>query len=60
VVNKIQNRLGLVNGWAVSIHHTGNRARIWPPAFIFDKRRRGLVNRRFADADETLPKWFSA
>jgi hypothetical protein len=60
VVNKIQNRLGLVNGRAVSIHHAGHGARIWPSAFIFDERRRALVNRRFADADETLPKWFSA
>jgi hypothetical protein len=60
VVNKIQNRLGLVNGGAVAIHHPANAAWIWPLAFIFDERRIVLVNPEFAAAGETLPKWFSA
>jgi hypothetical protein len=60
VVNKLQNRLGLVNGRAISIHHAGDRTRIWPPAFIFDERRWALVNRWFADAGETHRKCYPA
>jgi hypothetical protein len=45
VVNKIENRLGLVNGKRVLIHHDGYRGADLPVAFIFDECRRTMVNR---------------
>ncbi|WP_162240495.1 hypothetical protein [Bradyrhizobium viridifuturi] len=41
-----ENRIGLVNGSAVSIHHVGNAARFCPVAFILRERRGNMVNRR--------------
>jgi hypothetical protein len=58
VVNKIQNRLGLVNGNRVSIHHAQKRTWIWPVAFILDERRRRMVKRWCAIAGEMLRQWF--
>jgi hypothetical protein len=43
---KIENRIGLVNGIGVSIHHVVNRPRFRAVAFIFDKREMRMVNRR--------------
>jgi hypothetical protein len=60
VVNKIQNRLGLVNGRAVSIHHDGSRARICPVAFILAKRRSAWLIAGVRDSAEMLPKQFLA
>jgi hypothetical protein len=36
---KIENRIGLVNSTAVSIHHVVNRARFRLVAFIFGERK---------------------
>jgi hypothetical protein len=41
----MQNRIGLVNGIAVSIHHVVKCARFCPVAFIFGERRARMVNR---------------
>jgi hypothetical protein len=38
MANKVQNRIGLVNGIGVSIHHIGSRPRFHAVAFIFDER----------------------
>jgi hypothetical protein len=48
VNNKIQNRIGLVNGIAVSIHHDIRRAWFCPVAFIFDELGPPMVNRGYA------------
>jgi hypothetical protein len=42
---KSQNRIGLVNENADSIHHVGNGVLIFRLAFIFDERARAMVNR---------------
>jgi hypothetical protein len=49
-INTNQNLIGLVNGNAVSIHHFGKRARIYPVAFILRERGPLMVNRWFAAA----------
>jgi hypothetical protein len=46
--NKIQNRIGLVNGIAVSIHHIVTCAWFCPVAFIFDEPGAPMVNRGYA------------
>jgi hypothetical protein len=48
VVNKKQKPFRLVNGGRVSIHHVASGAAIWRSAFIFDERRKLMVNRFFA------------
>jgi hypothetical protein len=45
---KSENRIGLVNEIAVSIHHVVKSARFYPVAFIFDERRQRMVNRWYA------------
>jgi hypothetical protein len=45
VITKDQNRIGLVNGIDVSIHHADNSAWFCPVAFIFDERTGRMVNR---------------
>jgi hypothetical protein len=45
VVNKKQKPFCLVNVSAVSIHHVASEGAIWRSAFIFDERRRPMVNR---------------
>ncbi|MHC2435573.1 hypothetical protein [Bradyrhizobium sp. USDA 4451] len=40
-----ENRIGLVNVTAVSIHHPGKDARFCRTAFILRERRGGMVNR---------------
>jgi hypothetical protein len=40
----------LVNGIAVSIHHVAWAKRIYPVAFIFNKRAPLMVNRKYAAA----------
>jgi hypothetical protein len=47
----VQNRIGLVNESAVSIHHLAKQARIFGLAFIFDEREARMVNRWCAAAD---------
>jgi hypothetical protein len=42
-----ENRIGLVNGAAVSIHHVGNAGRFSLTAFILRERRGDMVNRRY-------------
>jgi len=41
---KIENRIGLVNGIAVSIHQAVRWRAILPVAFILDERRGVMVN----------------
>ncbi|GCC49428.1 hypothetical protein chiPu_0033523, partial [Chiloscyllium punctatum] len=41
-----ENRIGLVNGSAVSIHHVDNAARFCRVAFILRERRSVMVNRQ--------------
>jgi hypothetical protein len=48
VVNKEQKPFRLVNVSGVSIHHVVNGGPIWRSAFIFDERRKRMVNRRFS------------
>jgi hypothetical protein len=60
VVNKIQNRLGLVNGNRFSIQHARNRRRICLAAFILDEHGRRMVNRWCANIAEMLRQWFLA
>jgi hypothetical protein len=38
-INRDQNRIGLVNGNRLSIHHVVSRAAFCPAAFIFGERR---------------------
>jgi hypothetical protein len=45
-----ENRIGLVNGAAVSIHHVGNAGRFSLTAFILRERRGDMVNRRYRRA----------
>jgi hypothetical protein len=51
--NQNQNRIGLVNGSRVWIHHVGNRPRISELAFILLKYATHMVNRRCAARRET-------
>jgi hypothetical protein len=55
-INTDQNLIGLVNASAVSIHHFGNRARIWLVAFILHERRTLMVNRWYAAAGKPLSR----
>jgi hypothetical protein len=48
VVNKEQKPFRLVNRNGVWIHHVASGAAIWRSAFIFDERRRPMVNRSFS------------
>jgi len=57
-VNKIQNRLGLVNEKHFSIHHARNSGRICPAAFIFDEDTRRMVNRWCANIGKMRHQWF--
>ncbi|MCC8959162.1 hypothetical protein H8B02_38895 [Bradyrhizobium sp. Pear77] len=54
-----ENRIGLVNGSAVSIHHLDNAARFCRTAFILRERRSDMVNRRYrsgyARSAQTVP-----
>jgi hypothetical protein len=45
---KSKNRIGLVNGIGVSIHHVVKSARFCRVAFIFGERARRMVNRWYA------------
>jgi hypothetical protein len=48
----------LVNGIAVSIHQAARMTLFWFVAFIFDKRRRRMVNRAFpARRDRTIARF---
>jgi len=48
VVNKKQKPFRLVNGSRVSIHHPAIGGAIRRSAFIFDERRKLMVNRFFS------------
>ena len=47
-----QNRIGLVNGIDVSIHHVAAGALIWRLAFILRERAKLMVNQSFAEASD--------
>jgi hypothetical protein len=47
---KIENRIGLVNGIGVSIHHVVSCPRFRAAAFIFGERKRRMVNRKLCPA----------
>jgi len=52
-ITRDQNRIGLVNGIAVSIHHVVSCARIFPVAFILDERAADMVNPWYAAINES-------
>jgi hypothetical protein len=46
--NKVQNRIGLVNGTGFLIHHTPRKRAFLRTAFIFRQCQRAMVNRWLA------------
>jgi hypothetical protein len=54
-INRDQNRIGLVNGIAVSIHHVVKCPRICPVAFILRERAADMVNPSYAANRDRAP-----